>query len=156
MDRIDRKILYELQLDGRISNVELALRVNLSESACLRRVKRLEDSDLIRGYVCLLDQSLAGYPDNVFVQITLESQQSNDLATFEREVIKHPQVMECHMMSGSFDYLLHVIVADVRDYEQLHSQHLTRLPGVARVQSSFGLRTVTKRTEMPVATDVSV
>ena len=105
---------------------------------------------LIRGYVGLVDQSSAGYPDNVFVRITLTSQQQDDLKRFESAVRKVPEVMECYLMSGDADYLLRVIVADARDYERVHSQHLTRLPGVDRVHSSFALRTVIKKTEIPV------
>ena len=150
IDRIDRQILHELQQDGRISNSALAQKVNLSESACLRRVRALEEDGLLRGYVGLVDQSSAGYPDNVFVRITLHSQQQADLAAFEREAKNLDEVMECYLMSGDADYLLRVIVADARDYERIHSQHLTRLPGVARVHSSFALRTVTKKTEIPV------
>ena len=150
MDRLDRAILHEIQLDGRLSNTDLAQRVNLSESACLRRLRRLETSGLLTGYVGLVDQSLAGYPDNVFVQITLHSQQRGDLDNFEQAVAALPEVMECYLMSGEFDYLLRVIVADARDYERIHSQSLTRLPGVARVHSSFTLRTVAKKTEIPI------
>ena len=149
-DRTDRLILHELQLDGRLTNATLAQRVNLSESACLRRVRRLEEVGLIRGYVGLVDQSSAGYPDNVFVRITLTSQQQDDLKCFEDAVRQVPEVMECYLMSGDADYLLRVIVADSRDYERVHSQHLTRLPGVDRVHSSFALRTVIKKTEIPV------
>ncbi|MEZ5559303.1 MAG: Lrp/AsnC family transcriptional regulator [Pseudomonadales bacterium] len=150
IDRIDRAILHELQLDARLSNLALSERVNLSESACLRRVRRLEESGLLRGYVGLVDQSMAGYPDNVFVQITLVSQQQDDLAAFEQSVKKIPEVMECYLMSGIADYVLRVIVEDARDYERIHSQHLTRLPGVARVNSNFALRTVIKKTELPI------
>ncbi len=149
-DRTDRLILHELQLDGRLTNAALAQRASLSESACLRRVRRLEEIGLIRGYVGLVDQSSAGYPDNVFVRITLNSQQQDDLKDFETAVREIPEVMECYLMSGDADYLLRVIVADSRDYERIHSQHLTRLPGVDRVHSSFALRTVIKKTEMPV------
>jgi DNA-binding Lrp family transcriptional regulator len=148
MDRIDRGILRELQRDARLTNSALAQRVSLSESACLRRVRRLEETGMIRAYVGLLDQSLAGYPENVFVQITLKSQQRGDLAAFEAAVVTVPEVMECYLMSGSADYLVRVIVGDARDYERIHSQHLTQLPGVDRVQSSFALRTVIKRTEI--------
>ena len=150
LDRIDHAILHEIQLDGRLSNTALAERVNLSESACLRRLRRLESTGLVRGYVGLVDQSMAGFPDNVFVQITLHSQQQDDLAEFEAQVREIPEVMECYLMSGESDYLLRVIVADARDYERVHSQQLTRLPGVARVHSSFALRTVAKKTEIPV------
>ncbi len=149
-DRIDRLILHELQLDGRLTNAALAGRVSLSESACLRRVRRLESAGLIRGYVGLVDQSSAGYPDNVFVRITLTSQQQDDLKRFESAVRDVPEVMECYLMSGDADYLLRVIVADARDYERVHSQNLTQLPGVDRVHSSFALRTVIKKTEIPV------
>jgi Lrp/AsnC family transcriptional regulator, leucine-responsive regulatory protein len=150
LDRIDRAILHNLQLDAKLSNQGLAAIVNLSESACLRRVRRLEESGILRGYVGLVDQSLAGYPDNVFVQITLTSQQQNDLAAFERAVREIPEVMECYLMSGIADYIVRVIVEDARDYERVHSQHLTRLPGVARVNSNFALRTVIKKTEVPI------
>lgn len=150
-DRIDQKILTALQQDGRMTNQALAEHAQLSESACLRRVRRLEDSGLIKRYVALLDQPKAGYPDNVFVRITLNSQQQKDLRAFEAAAALLPEVMECYLMSGESDYLLRVIVADARDYERLHSQHLTRLPGVDRVHSSFGLRTVVRRTELPVS-----
>lgn len=150
IDSIDQRILHELQLDGRLGNNTLAERVNLSESACLRRVRRLEEDGLLRGYVALVDQPKAGYPDNVFVRITLHSQQQADLTAFEQAVVTLPEVMECYLMSGDADYLLRVIVSDARDYERIHSQSLTQLPGVARVHSSFALRTVVKKTEMPV------
>jgi DNA-binding Lrp family transcriptional regulator len=150
IDRIDRSILHELQLNARLSNTALAERINLSESACLRRVRNLEGSGLIRGYVGLVDQSMAGYPDNVFVRITLSSQQRDDLAAFEAAVRELPEVMECYLMSGDSDYILRVVVEDARDYERIHSNYLTRLPGVDRVQSSFALRTVIKKTEVPI------
>ena len=150
IDRLDRAILHELQQDARITNHTLADSVGLSESACLRRVRRLEESGMILGYVGLVDQSQAGYPDDVFVQITLHSQQRDDLAAFETAVRELPEVMECYLMSGEADYIIRVIIADARDYERIHSQHLTRLPGVDRVHSSFALRTVIKRTEIPI------
>lgn len=150
IDNRDRIILHAIQQNGRISNADLAERISLSESASLRRLKRLEDAGLIRGYVGLVDQSLAGYPDNVFVQITLASQQREDLAAFEQAIVELPEVMECYLMSGEADYLVRVIVRDARDYERIHSHYLTALPGVDRVHSSFALRTVVKRTELPV------
>ena len=97
-----------------------------------------------------MDQSTAGYPDNVYVQITLHSQQRDDLAAFEAAIGDIPEVMECYLMSGTADYIVRVIVADARDYERIHSQQLTRLPGVDRVHSSFALRTVIKKTEILV------
>ena len=152
MDRIDRAILRELQNDARLPNTALAERVGLSDSACLRRVRRLEQSGVIRGYVALVDETLVGYPDSVFVQITLVSQQRKDLEAFEDAVARVPEVMECYLMSGASDYILRVVVADARDYERIHSQQLTRLPGVDRVHSSFALRTVIKNTEIPIRT----
>lgn len=150
MDRIDRALLHELQVDAKITNAALAQKVNLSESACLRRVRNLESAGLIRGYVCLVDQSSAGFPDNVFVQITLHSQQRSDLDAFEQAVMAIPEVMECYLMSGDADYILRVVVNDARDYERIHSRQLTQLPGVDRVHSSFALRTVVKKTEVPI------
>ncbi|HEY5678562.1 MAG TPA: Lrp/AsnC family transcriptional regulator [Pseudomonadales bacterium] len=152
MDRIDRAILRELQNDARLPNTALAERVGLSDSACLRRVRRLEQSGVIRGYVALVDETLAGYPDSVFVQITLVSQQRKDLEAFEDAVARVPEVMECYLMSGASDYILRVVVADARDYERIHSQQLTRLPGVDRVHSNFALRTVIENTEIPIRT----
>ena len=150
LDRADRNILHELQNDGRLTNTALAARVHLSESACLRRTRNLEASGMITGYAGLVDQTQAGYPDNVFVQITLHSQQRDDLLAFEEAVRDVPEVMECYLMSGEADYLLRVIVRDAPDYERVYSRHLTGLPGVSRVHSSFTLRTVIKKTELPV------
>lgn len=149
-DRTDRAILRELQRDGRLSNVELARRVHLSESACLRRVRQLEGSGVIARYAALLDQGAVGLPDNVFVEIALTREQQDDLEAFEQAVRGVPGVMECYLMSGDYDYLVRVAVADTAHYERLHREHLARLPGVARLRSSFALRTVTKRTELPV------
>jgi Lrp/AsnC family leucine-responsive transcriptional regulator len=149
-DRFDRAILQALQHEGRIPNSVLAERVNLSESACLRRIRQLEQSGLIEGYTALINQQKAGFPVNVFVNITLDRQDETDLRKFEEAVRKIPEVMECYLMTGDYDYLLRVVVADTADFERLHSKHLTRLPGVARVHSSFALRTVQKARELPI------
>lgn len=150
LDQYDRAILRALQLDGRIANSALAQRVNLSESACLRRVRALEETGLIEGYTAILNQQKLGCPVNVFVSITLDGQGETDLRKFEEAVRKIPEVMECYLMSGDHDYLVRVVVADTADFERLHSKHLTRLPGVARVQSSFALRPVQHSRELPV------
>ena len=150
LDRTDQTILTELQRDGRLTNRELAEKVHLSESACLRRVRALEDAGVIDRYAALVSQSKVGLPGNVFVSITLNRQEQADLAAFEEAVKRVPEVMECYLMTGQQDYLLRVVVTDPADFERLHSHHLTRLPGVARVQSSFALRTVRKSTELPV------
>jgi Lrp/AsnC family transcriptional regulator, leucine-responsive regulatory protein len=150
LDRFDRAILQALQLDGRIANSALAERVNLSESASLRRIRGLEESGLIEGYTALINQQKAGCPVNVFVNITLDRQDETDLRKFEDAVRRIPEVMECYLMTGDYDYLVRVVVADTADFERLHSKHLTRLPGVARVHSSFALRTVQKARELPI------
>lgn len=150
LDRYDKAILAELQTDGRISNVQLAARVNLSESACLRRVRALEDTGYIDGYVALVNQPRAGVPGNVFVFIALNREVERELAAFEQAVRELPEVMECFLMTGEFDYLLRVVVADMADFERLHRDSLTRLPGVARVNSSVAIRTVQKKTALPI------
>ena len=147
IDKIDRAILRVLQKDGRVSNVQLADRVGLSESACLRRVRLLEQSGIIDRYVMLINQAAVGKPGNVFVRVTLEGQQKEKLQQFEKAVVAVPEVMECYLMSGDFDYLLRVIIKDNLDYMRVHDK-LTGLPGVLRVQSSFALRTVRKTTEL--------
>lgn len=150
LDRIDRKVLDELQRDGRISNVDLAARVNLSESACLRRVRSLEQEGLIDRYVALLNQKQIGLSGTVFVHIVLRREEQSELAAFEAAIQEIPEVMECYLMTGEFDYLLRLVVADMADFERLHNGALTRLPGVSRVNSSVAIRTVRKTTELPV------
>lgn len=148
LDKIDRAILKHLQNDGRLSNVELSKLVGLSESACLRRVKNLEDEQIIGRYAMLMNEAAAGKPDSVFVQVTLESQQQHTLEKFEQAVKTVPEVMECYLMSGDQDYMLRVIVRDARDYERIHMQQLTSLPGVSRIKSNFALRKVLKKTQI--------
>ncbi len=150
LDKYDRAILEALQKDGRISNVQLAATVNLSESACLRRVRALEDEGMIDRYVALVNQTLAGLGGNVLVHIGLHREEQSELAAFEAAVRNIPEVMECYLMTGEFDYLLRVVVADMADFERLHKESLTRLPGVARVNSSVAIRTVQKKTELPL------
>lgn len=149
-DKYDRLILEALQNDGRISNVHLAERVNLSESACLRRVRVLEDSGVIERYAALMSQAKVGLPGNVFVHIGLQREEESELSAFEAAVKSIPEVMECYLMTGEFDYLLRVVVSDMADFERLHRDSLTRLPGVARVNSSVTIRTVRKKTELPL------
>ncbi|MGH8170271.1 MAG: Lrp/AsnC family transcriptional regulator [Steroidobacteraceae bacterium] len=150
LDRYDRAILRLLQQDGRLTNARLAGEVSLSESACLRRVRALEESGLIEGYTALINQHKAGYPVNVFVSITLDRQSQSGLTAFETAVRRIPEVMECYLMTGEHDYLLRVVVADLADFERIHSQHLTRLPSVVSVHSSFAMRTVTRASALPI------
>jgi DNA-binding Lrp family transcriptional regulator len=150
LDRFDKLILDALQRDGRISNKQLAQQVNLSESACLRRVRALEESGMIERYVAMVSQSEAGMPGNVLVHIGLHREEQSELAAFEAAVQAIPEVMECYLMTGEFDYLLRVVVADMADFERIHKDELTRLPGVARVNTSLAIRTVLKKTELPL------
>ena len=150
LDGIDRTILNVLQRKGRISNAELADLVNLSASACHRRVQRLEKDGFIREYVALLSSRKIGVPTTVFVEITLSAQADEVLESFEQAVARIPNVLECHLMAGTADYILKVVAEDTDDFARIHRQHLTRLPGVAQMQSSFALRTVFKTTALPI------
>ncbi|MFT7601868.1 MAG: Lrp/AsnC family leucine-responsive transcriptional regulator [Acidimicrobiales bacterium] len=147
-DGTDHAILTILQADGRVTNAELADRVGLSPSACLRRVRVLEESGVIASYAALVDPTAIGRPTSVFVEISLASQEEGVLDRFEEAVVTNPAVMSCHLMAGDADYLVHVMCADVNDYERLHRTHLAQLPGVARIRSSFALRTVVDRTAL--------
>jgi Lrp/AsnC family leucine-responsive transcriptional regulator len=148
LDDTDRRILNVLQRDGRITNAELSERVHLSASACHRRVQRLERDGLIARYVALLDARRLGRSTTVFVEITLQSQAEEVLGAFERAVGRLPDLLECHLMAGSADYLLKILARDTDDYARIHRQYLSRLPGVAKMQSSFALRTVVQTTEI--------
>ncbi len=150
LDAVDRAILGLLQEDGRIANVDLAEAVHLSPSACLRRVRRLEESGRIDRYVALVDPAAVGLGSDVFVEITLTGQDEATLEGFEVAVSERPEIMSCHLMAGQFDYLVHVVVRDVADYEVLHRTHLAQLPGVARMVSSFALRPICNRTAYPL------
>jgi Lrp/AsnC family leucine-responsive transcriptional regulator len=150
LDATDRRILTVLQKDGRMTNAELSERVNLSPSACHRRTQRLEEEGFIAGYVALLDARRLGKPTTVFVEITLQGQADELLDAFEREVAKIPDILECHLMAGTADYLLKIVAEDTEDFARIHRQHLSRLPGVRQMQSSFALRTVFKTTALSV------
>lgn len=150
IDETDRRILKVLQRQGRISNAELSDAANLSASACHRRVQRLEKEGYIRDYVALLNARKMGVPTTVFVEITLQAQADEVLDLFEKAVARIPDVLECHLMAGSADYLLKVVAENTDDFARIHRQHLARLPGVAQMQSSFALRTVFKTTALPV------
>lgn len=150
IDATDARILTVLQRRGRISNADLSEEVNLSPSACHRRVQRLEQSGIIRDYVALLDPRKLGRPTTVFVEITLSGQADELLDAFEREVARIPDVLECHLMAGTADYLLKVIAQDTEDFARIHRRYLARLPGVAQMHSSFALRTVRQTTALPV------
>lgn len=150
LDTTDRKILAALQREGRLSNADLADRVNLSASACHRRVRRLEEDGVIRDYAAMLDPRAVGRGATVFVEVTLTSQSEDILDAFEKAIARVPDVLECHLMAGTADYLIKVAAEDSDDYARIHRQHLTRLPGVAQMHSSFALRTVFGTTALPL------
>ncbi|MEW6644905.1 MAG: Lrp/AsnC family transcriptional regulator [Pseudomonadota bacterium] len=142
IDAIDRQILRHLKADGRISNVKLAAAVGLSPSACLRRVQILEEQGTIRGYTAIVEGPDTGAGIVIIVQITLERQTEQFLQRFEAAVRKHPEIRECYLMTGGSDYLLHVEAESAAAYEAVHKEVLSRLPGVARIHSSFAIRRV--------------
>lgn len=150
IDSIDRRILGALQKAGRMSNAELSERVNLSPSACHRRVQRLERDGYIRDYVALLDPRKLGRHTTVFVEITLSGQADDILDAFEKAVARVPDVLECHFMAGSADYLLKVVALDTDDFARIHRRSLATLPNVSKMQSSFALRTVRQTTALPL------
>ncbi len=150
LDAIDRKLLASLQENGRLSATVLAGRVGLTTSPCLRRLKRLERTGVIRGYAALVDQERVGLPVNVFVSIKLERQREEALETFEEAVRRCPEVMECYLMTGTRDYLLRVVVEDLSAYERFLKQTLTRVEGVASIESSFALAQVKHANALPL------
>lgn len=141
-DRVDERILRLLREDARMTNAALAAAAGLSPSACLRRVRRLEASGVIRGYTVLLDEPPSTGQAIVLVQITLERQSDDYLRRFEDAVRRVPEVRDCLLMAGDPDYILRVETAGAADYEKLHQERLSRLPGVARLRSSFAIRAV--------------
>lgn len=150
LDRIDRNILALLQQDGRLPNSDLSQRVGLSPSPCLRRVKALEETGVIRNYVALVDPAAVDLSVSVFVSVTLERQVEERLDAFEAAVVRWPEVLECYLMTGEADYLLRVVVPDLAAYERFLKDHLTRVPGVASIKSSFALKQVRYNTALPL------
>jgi DNA-binding Lrp family transcriptional regulator len=150
MDKIDLRILGELRRDGRIANTALAEKVGLSESACLRRVRQLETEGLIERYTARLNLAKLGWGMSLLVRITLKAQTDRDLRAFERAVSAVPEITECFLTTGEADYVLRVFARDAADIERLHSAVLTKLPGVARVESSFVLREIVSGATPPI------
>ncbi len=146
LDPMDRAILTELQHNGRVTNAELAATVGLSPSASLRRTRALEQAGVIDRYVTLIDPGAVGRGTTVFVEISLDTQSESQLDAFEAAIVACPEVMSCHLMAGDADYLLQVVCSDVGDYERVHRDWLSKLPGVSRIRSSFALRAVCQRT----------
>lgn len=150
LDAIDRRILRELQSNGKLTNVELARRVGLSPSPSLARVRQLEEDGFIRGYVALLDPAAVELSMSVFVHVTLERQIEPSLRAFEQKMNACPEVMECYLMTGDSDYLVRLVVADLPELERFIIQELSTIPGVANIKSSLALKQVKYKTALPV------
>ena len=144
LDATDHRIIELLQSDGRMSNAQLAERIHRSESACHRRVRRLEDAGVIEGYTTVINQAAIGKPANIFVEITLANLGEETLNAFEEAVRACDEVISCYFMTGDADYLLHIAAANTEDYERIYRTHLSRFPGIARIRSSFAIRVVSK------------
>jgi len=142
LDAIDRKILGALRQDGRMPNNKLAKLVGLSPSACLRRVRLLEESGVIRGYAALVAEGAVEGGVVAIVRITLEKQTEDLLNRFEQAARQHPEIVECFLMTGDADYLVRVVAESTAGYEAIHKGILMRLPGVSRIHSSFAIRSV--------------
>ena len=149
-DRIDRQILGLLQADGRMTNVDLAERVGLTAPPCLRRVRALEEAGAIRGYHADLDAGRLGYPITVFAMVSLRSQAEHDLAAFETHIADIPEIRECHMLNGEIDFILKIVAADLKSFQEILTTHLTPAPNVASVKTSLTIRTAKSQTGVPV------
>lgn len=150
LDRIDRKILETLQHNARISNVELAQAVGLSPAPCLRRVQALEEAKVIESYVGLLDMRKVMLGVEAFINVQLNGQGKSVMDPVEAAIRRFPQVMECYVMTGEWDYLLHVVAQDMDDIQQFLQDNLSQVPGVMRIKTSFAVRRVVKGTALPL------
>lgn len=150
LDAIDRRILAVLQENARVANVDLAAQVGVSASPCWRRVRELEETGVISRYVTLVEPAALGLQVSIFVQVTLEKQVETALDQFEQAVLARPEVMECYLMTGDADYHLRVVVEDLPAYERFLMDHLTRVPGIANIRSSFALKQVKYTTALPL------
>jgi len=153
LDRIDRHILSLLQEDGRMTNVDLAEQVGLTAPPCLRRVRALEEAGTIRGYHADLDPARLGFPITVFAMVSLRSQAEHDLAAFEDHVAGIAEVRECHMLNGEIDFILKIVAADLKSFQEILTTHLTPAPNVASVKTSLTIRTAKSISGIPVTVD---
>lgn len=150
LDTFDRKIIRALAADGRMTAVDLAGKVGLSPSACTRRLQALEAAGVIAGYRAVIDPNAVGLGITAFVEITLDRQSDEALRAFEAALAKCPNVLSCHLMSGSSDYLIRVAARDLTDFQHLHANVFGHLPGVARIESKFALREAIDRPLIPI------
>ena len=142
MDAIDKRILRALARKGRLTNAELAEEVGLSASPCWTRVRRLEQTGVIKGYAAILDQGALGLPDTVFIEVMMERHDEDSLRRFEEAVQAIPEVLECHLVTGEYDYMIKAAVGGTLGYERLLRDRLYRLPGIRHTRSSFALRSL--------------
>jgi DNA-binding Lrp family transcriptional regulator len=150
LDNIDRRLLAELQAEGRVTNVDLAKRVGLTAPPCLRRVRTLEDSGVIRGYHADLDASKLGFAITVFAMVSLRSQAEEDLRAFENHIKALPEVRECHMLNGEIDFILKIVSKDLQSFQEFLTSHLTPAPNVASVKTSLTIRTAKHEPGVPL------
>ena len=150
LDKIDYEILRLIQNDGRISNANLSDSIGLSPSPCLRRVRELEKKNVIKKYVGLIEPKAVGFLINAFVNVSLRSQEEKSLKVFEESIAIYDEVIECYLMTGSSDYLLRVVTRDLEDYERFVINKLTKIEGIANIQTSFALKPLIQRTEIPI------
>jgi len=150
LDKIDRRLLAELQAEGRVTNVDLATRVGLTAPPCLRRVRALEDSGVIRGYHADLDPSKLGFAITVFARVSLRSQAEEDLRAFENHIKALPEVRECHMLNGEIDFILKIVSRDLQSFQEFLTSHLTPAPNVASVKTSLTIRTAKHEPGVPL------
>jgi len=151
MDKIDQQLLSSLQNNGRTSNVQLAEVVGLSESPTFRRVKLLEDAGVIRRYVGLLDQRQLGLQVTAYVSVRMEKQPEEEQDEFHQCVAEEPHIIECHAMSGAYDFLMKVVARDMDHFAELCMQEILKYPGVAHVESSFSLKAIKSSHALPVS-----
>lgn len=150
LDRIDRRILADLQADGRMTNVDLADRVGLTAPPCLRRVRTLEEKGAIRGYHADLDPVWLGYTITVFAMVSLKSQAETDLEAFESHVASIPEIRECYMLNGDIDFILKIVAKDLSSFQQFLTTKLTTAPNVAHVRTSLTIRSSKSLPGVPV------
>lgn len=153
LDRIDRKILHDLQENGRMTNVELAERAGISAPPCLRRVRALEEAGVIKGYHADIDPHTLGYGITVFAQVGLDNQAETDLQKFEELVKQWPLVRECYLVSGEADYILKIVAEDWDSYQKFLTSHLTTAPNVSHIKSALGVRVAKNKPGVPVDVD---
>ena len=152
LDRVDFQILHFLQNDGRMPNNELAENVGLSPSPCLRRVKALEARGVIKRYVALVESNSVGLGISAFVSVSLTTQEQHALEAFQTRIESYPEVMECYLMTATSDYLLRVVLPDLESYERFLMEKLTKISVIANIQTSFALKPIVQRTELPLRT----